>query len=136
MALTLSEINHYTNYWCKSKGISSKDLEQHPRADDLVLLIAFRDAMWNRLNKSEQGVWAGYWSSVYVKKNSLHDKGLKKLEQITITAEHRHLQNLVKQAQQRQRIRQLKANSQNPYAKPVDDMTAKDTGLSQTAPWE
>lgn len=133
LSLSTDEIRHYTNLWCKSKGISSKDLEQHPRADDLVLLIAFRDAMWDKLNKVEQGCWAGYWSSIYIKKNKLKDKALKKLEQITITATDRHLKNLVQSAQQRQRIKALR---QNPYSKPMDDIAAKDMGLAQTVPWE
>jgi len=131
--LSKKELEHYTNYWCKTKGISLKDLERHPRADDLVLLIAFRDALWPKLNKSEQSCWAGYWSSVYVKKNTLKTKALNKLEQITITATDRHLKNIIIQAQLTQRIQALK---QNPYAKSADNMTAKDADLSQSAPWD
>lgn len=131
--LTSRELTHYTNLWCREKGIHSKDLEQHPCADDVVLLLALRDAMWTKLNKSEQGCWAGYWSSVYVKKNKLKNKALKKLEQITITASDRHLREIVKQATARQRIRQLK---QNPYSKPVENIAAKDTGLTHSVPWE
>ena len=133
MALTQKEITHYTNLWCRQKGIHASDLDKHPRADDLVLLIAFRDAMWHKLNASEKGCWAGYWSSVYVKKNTLKNKALDKLEKITITASDRHLKTIVTQAQQRQYIKALR---QNPNAKPVENMTAKDTGPAQTAPWE
>jgi len=124
--LSQKEITHYTNYWCKTKGISIKDIESHPRADDIVLLIAFRDAVWNILNKAEQGSWAGYWSSVYVKKNKLKIKALKKLEQITITATNRHSRQL----------QSIKAMRQNPYAKPSAYMTAKSEGLDQSAPWD
>jgi len=131
--LSQSELTHYTNYWCKTKGISIKDIESHPRADDIVLLVAFRDEFWNKLNKFEQASWAGYWSSVYVKKNKLKKKALDKLENIIITANQRHLKNLVIQAQQRQRIKALK---QNPHAKPSVYMTAKSEGLDQSAPWD
>ena len=133
LPLSHSELAHYTNYWCKTKGISIKDIESHIRADDIVLLVAFRDAMWDKLNKSEQGSWAGYWNSVYFKKNKLKIKALKKLEQITITATNRHLKNIVYQAQQRQRIKALR---QNPNAKPSAYMTAKSEGPDQSAPWD
>jgi hypothetical protein len=132
-SLSKSEIQHYTNYWCKTKGISIKDIESHPRADDIVLLVAFRDAMWDKLNLSEQGCWAGYWNSVYKKKNKLKIKGLNKLEQITITATQRHLKNIIHQAQLRHRIKALK---QNPDSKPMDDIAAKDIGPNQSAPWD
>lgn len=125
-ALSKSELEHYTNYWCKSKGISSKDLTEHPRIDDIILLLAFREAMWIKLNKAEQGCWSGYWSSIYHKRNRLKGKALKKLEQITITAENRHTMTINK-------IKQLK---QNPHSKPVENIVAKDTGSSHSVPWE
>ena len=126
--LSHSELAHYTNYWCKCKGISIKDIESHIRADDVVLLVAFRDAMWDKLNRSEQGSWAGYWNSVYFKKNKLKNKALKKLEQITITATDR----LHKLQTQRQRIKALR---QNPI-KNLRDMTAKAAEPTQTVTWE
>jgi len=132
-SLTVSELNHYTNLWCRERGIHASDLEKHPRADDIVLLLRFREELWHKLNKNEQSCWAGYWSSIYVKKNKLKLKALKKLEQITITATDRHLKQIIHTAQLRQKIKQLK---QNPYSKPVDDIAAKDTGLTQTVPWE
>lgn len=131
--LTKSELEHYTNYWCKTKGISSRDLEQHPQMDDVVLMLRWRDAMWDKLNKSEQAVWGAYWNTVYHKRRPIHKKALTKLEQITITASDRHLKNLVTMAQTKQKIKALR---QNPYSKPADDMTAKDAGLTQTVPWE
>lgn len=131
--LSKDELRHYTNYWCRTKGISSRDLAEHPQADDVILMLQWRDAMWHKLNPSEQAVWGAYWNTVYHKRRALHKKALTKLEQITITATDRHLQELVKQAQQRQRI---KALQQNPYSKPADNMTAKDVGLAQTVPWE
>jgi hypothetical protein len=130
------EQSQLVGYWSKTKGITQKDFEQHPRIDDIILLIRFRDALWSRLNQSERGCWAGYWSSVYVKKNKLKTKALKKLEQITITAEQRHLQNIIHQAKQTQQIRSLRQRSQNPDSKSSAYMTAKSEEPAQTAPWE
>lgn len=131
--LSANELNHYTNLWCRERGIHSKDLEKHPRADDIVLLLRFREELWHKLNRSEQGCWAGYWSSVYKKRNALKSKALNKLEQITITANDRHLKALINKAKQRQKIRQLR---QNPYSKSTDNIAAKDVEISQTVPWE
>ena len=122
-------IEYYTNYWCKTKGISKKDLESHPQIDDVILMLRFRDSLWSNMNASEQGIWAAYWSRVYHKRRALHNKALKKLEQITITATDRLLQL----QNQRQRIKALR---QNPIHKPADNMTAKDVGPSQTVSWE
>lgn len=131
--LSISELNHYTNLWCREKGIHAIDLEKHPQADDIVLMLKWREEMWHKLNKSEQAVWGAYWNHVYFKKFPLHKKALKKFEQITITASDRHLKELIIKAEQRQRIKALR---QNPYSKPADNMTAKDVGLLQTVPWE
>lgn len=122
-------LEYYTNYWCRSKGISKKDLESHAQIDDVILMLRFRDNLWTILNQSEQAIWGAYWNTVYHKRRPLHNKALKKLEQITITATDR----LHKLQAQRQRIKALR---QNPNAKPADNMTAKDVGPSQTVPWE
>lgn len=123
-------------YWAKTRGITQKDFEGHARIDDVILLLQFRDAMWHKLNLSERGVWAGYWNSIYCNKNKLKIKALKKLEQITITAEQRHLANLIKQAEQRQHIRLIRQQSQNPYSKSSAYMTAKTEGPDQSVPWD
>lgn len=130
------EQSQLVGYWAKTKGITQKDFEQHPRIDDLILLISFRDQLWTKLNLSERGTWAGYWSSIYIKKNKLSYKALKKLEQITITATDRHLKNIIKQAQQKQLIRQRRQQTQNPYAKSSAYMTAKSEELDQSVPWD
>lgn len=131
--LTKSELTHYTNLWCRQKGIHSSDLDNHPQVDDVVLMLKWRDAMWIKLNASEKAVWGAYWSIVYHKQRPIHKKALRKLEQITITASDRHLKASIKLAQQKQRIKALR---QNPYSKPADNIVAKDAGLAQTVPWE
>ena len=127
--LSRSEISHYTNLWCRQRGIHARDLESHPRADEVVALLRWRELMWSKLNSAEQGVWAGYWSSIYHKKNRLSAKAIKKLETITSTADHRYLEQQIQKAK-------IRALRQNPNSKPAYDMTAKDVGLSQTVPWE
>lgn len=103
--LSKSEITHYTNMWCRSKGISVKDLESHPQADDLVLLINIREATWHMLNQQEQGVWAALWGWVYTKGYSLKQKHIKKLETITYQSLTRHKQ--LEQARSKIRVRRL-----------------------------
>ena len=125
---TNSEIKFFTNYWCKTKGIHSRDLENHPQADDVVLMLKWRDDLWQLLNKSEQAIWGAYWNVVYHKRRKLTFKALTKLEKITINAIGR--QQAV--TTQRQRIKSLR---QNPYAKPADDMTAKTVGSTHNASW-
>ena len=105
LPLSQSEITHYTNLWCRSKGISAKDLEKHPQADDLVLLINIREATWHMLNSQEQGVWAAYWGWVYTKKFSLKNKHIKKLEAITYQALARY--NNLEQARKKIKVRRL-----------------------------
>jgi hypothetical protein len=103
--LSINEINHYTNLWCREKGIHAKDLEEHPQADDVVLLINFRDAFWNIMTPAEQGVWAAYWGWTYSKALSLKKKHLKKLENIGNSLAFRQQQ----QAQRLEKIKVLRA---------------------------
>jgi hypothetical protein len=108
--LTQSELKtYYTNVWCKEKGITAKDLGQHPQADDVVLLVKWREEMWIKLTKKEQGAWAAFWSWTYHNKYPLKRKHLIKLEKITLEAVDRHLKNSIIQSQQRQKIRQLRS---------------------------
>jgi hypothetical protein len=84
-------------------------LARHPQADDIVLLLKWRDEMWTKLTKKEQGAWAAFWSWTYHNKYPLKQKHLTKLETITIQATDRHLKSLVIKAEQKQKIRQLRS---------------------------
>lgn len=106
--LSKSEITYYTNYWCKSKGISAKDLEAHPQIDDVVLLINYRDSMWSKLNKSEQAHWGAVWDWCYHRKFALKKKHLKKFESIIQEANQRHTEKLNKILKARNKIFQLR----------------------------
>jgi hypothetical protein len=105
--LSNSEKAHYTNLWCREKGIHAKDLENHPQADDVVLLIKFREAFWYSMERSEQGVWAAYWSWTYTKALSLKQKHLKKLESIGNAVAFRQ----EKQAQRQATIKSFRAKA-------------------------
>jgi hypothetical protein len=75
-------IQHETNYWCRTKGIHNKDLESHPQADDVVLLIVFREEYFTKLTYTEQAQFNGIWRRVYTLKLSLLTKHLRQLEKI------------------------------------------------------
>jgi hypothetical protein len=83
-------IQGVTNYWCRMKGIHSRDLDSHPQIDDVMLLLKYRDGMWIKLNTSEQAHWGAIWDWTYHRKLPLKTKHLAKLELITIQAEQRH----------------------------------------------
>lgn len=101
-------IQHFTNYWCRTKGIKYKDYETHPQIDDVHLLMKWRDEMWSKLTKAEQSFWGAIWSYVYHKKYPLKNKHLEKMAELTITANDRHLKNIVKMAKQRQKIKDIR----------------------------
>ena len=97
--LSTKEKNHYTNLWCRSMGMKSKDLGcgierkddgtydtnqlAHPHIDDVILLIKFHQANWQYMTKSECGVWAAYWSWCYHNQVAIKAKWFKRLEHIT-----------------------------------------------------
>jgi hypothetical protein len=97
-----------TNYWCRSKGIKSEDLDTHPQIDDVMLLLKYRDGMWIKLNTSEQAHWGAIWDWTYHRKYPLKNKHLAKLELITIQAEQRHANKMAQINKARQKIRSLR----------------------------
>ena len=97
-----------TNYWCRTKGIHSSDLDTHPQIEDVMILLKYRDAMWQKLNKSEQAHWGAIWDWTYHRKYPLKNKHISKLELITLQAEQRHVNQLIEAAKARQKIRQLR----------------------------
>ena len=83
LPLTNREKAHYTNWWCRSIGIRSNDIDSHPQIDDVILLIRWHQECWLDSSKIERGIWSGYWSAVYHKQLPLKAKALKKLEAAT-----------------------------------------------------
>lgn len=107
LSLTRDEIRHYTNYWCKTQGIKSRDLDSHPKIDDVIFLMKFRDRLWTLMSSREQGVWAAYWRQVYHDKMKLHKKAISKFEHIAISTQHREQALKIKI----EKIRQLSAKA-------------------------
>ena len=105
MILSPTETIHYTNYWCKSKGIRADDLILHKQVDDVVLLVKYRDAMWSVLNKSEQAHWGAVWSWCYHHKFPLKKKHLAKLALITAQATSRQEEKQIKIIKARKKIK-------------------------------
>jgi hypothetical protein len=83
LPLTNYELTHYTNMWCRSVGIKSRDLTKHPQIDDVIILVKFHQEFWFDLDSQQRGVWAALWSWVYHKQFSLKAKHLNKLANIT-----------------------------------------------------
>lgn len=138
--LSKTELNHYTNLWCRQRGIHARDLESHPRADDVVLLLNFRQELWNDITYSNQRTWDAYWGWVYTQKKPLRDKHLTKLKHIAINGMNTRKFKQLKARELRQRIYQLRQHK-NPTALgqnkiSADDMTAKDAGSTQSVPWD
>ena len=103
-SLTQSEITHYTNLWCRSKGISASDLENHKQIDDVMLLLHIHDEFSKDFTKSEQATWGQKWGWCYNRQLPLKKKYKQALETIC-------LQVLVRrQAKQqaRDKIKQLR----------------------------
>lgn len=68
--------------WLRGHGITLQDLDNHPRIDDVILLINIRQSLWTVMTKEEQASWGGYWNSVCYNKNKLKLKALKLFENI------------------------------------------------------
>lgn len=111
--LTKSELIHFTNRWCRSNGISLRDLTNHPQIEDVVLLVNFRNEFWRDMTASEQGTWSAYWSLVYHKQFTIKQAHLGKLETIARSCEFiRQKQAERKATIQAMRTRQI-AKAQN-----------------------
>jgi len=107
--LSPRQVVRYTNQWCRQRGITPEDLEAHPQADDVVLLIQFREEFWSDMDKSEQGYWSAYWNRVYHKHFPLKAPFYRQLEIITQSVIFkRH-----KQAQRRATIQAIRAKAKN-----------------------
>lgn len=104
MAIEIStkEKIHFTNQWCKSIGIKSRDLDSHPTIDDCIFLINFRTEIWQYLDRSEQATWGAYWNTVYHKQKNLGNKAYQKFKIIAESA-------LFKQEKQQLRLATIKA---------------------------
>lgn len=93
LPLTAKEKTHYTNWWCRTIGIKSRDLDNHPQIDDAIRLIQFRDTLWYWMSASERGEWAAMWNRVYHNQYPLKAQHWNRLESITLSSMYRQEQN-------------------------------------------
>ena len=90
--LSSFEKTHYTNWWCRSIGIKSRDIDNHPRIDDAIILLNIRNEFWYYFSASDRGVWAAYWKKVYHLQFGLNKKALIKITNIVNNGIYRQQQ--------------------------------------------
>jgi GTPase involved in cell partitioning and DNA repair len=76
------ELEHLTNYWCKTLGIKAEDLTRHPQIDDVILLIKFIQEYEKELTPKQRVYVYIMWDWCYKKYNPLSKKYLKALTKI------------------------------------------------------
>jgi hypothetical protein len=118
--LSKSQLTQYTTLWCLEHGIKPRDLgcgtvitedgtarpyqNAHPAIDDVIILIKLKEEFWNVWDKSERGIWSGFWSSAYHHGFAFKAKALKKIETLANSGTYKQQQQKLKQ----QKIRQLR----------------------------
>jgi len=106
-----SELEHLTNYWCKTLGIKSEDLSRHPCIDDVIILIKVIQEYEKEFTPKQRIYVFIIWDACYIKCKPLSKKYLKALNKII----HRlqQVRNLKAKAtkQARQKIKALYHNS-------------------------
>lgn len=77
-----TEQDQMIDRWCLRKGIRRRDLERHPRLDDVILLLRIRQeyATELRSNRRLLGTLDAYWGMVYKEQKTLQSKSYIKLE--------------------------------------------------------
>ncbi len=105
--------NWSIDFWLREHGVKSRDLESHPRIDDMIVLLQLRNELWDRMTQPERNTWGAYWGLVFQKQYPLNQKFWKKFTGITRSIDHRQQ----RQQQARQRIRTLKDMDHNSEAK-------------------
>ena len=103
---TIRQANIETYRFLKRRGITSQDIESHPRADDVVLLTAIKDHYHQDMNPSQLSTWAAYWSTVYFKKNALKPKALTKLKEIVLDIEYK---KFIEEENRRDQLKKIRA---------------------------
>lgn len=107
--LSHSEINHYTNYWCRKMGFKAKDLTTHPQWDDVSLLVNWTNEFWDCPKFWKKDI-EKMWQWCYHNKLPLNKKHIKALTKIT--------QGIIAWRNKRQQqITKIKAQRQNPKLK-------------------
>jgi hypothetical protein len=85
-------------HWCKRRGITPRDLFNHPRIKDVQFLIEFRDEFHNELKQSASylATYNAYWGIVYAQQKRLKPKAFAKFEKVTLGCLDIRKQNQIK----------------------------------------
>lgn len=114
--------------WCLRKGIRRRDLEQHPRWDDIILLMRIRQeyATELRSDRSLLGTLDAYWGMVYSERKLLKSRSYIKLEILVEQLEKVRQREALK----RQIIQAMRGVGQKQNT--GQDMTAKGPNLPKS----
>jgi hypothetical protein len=102
------ELEHLTNYWCKTLGIHSQDLTRHHCIDDVILLIKFIDEYSQEFKAKHRVQIHIMWDLCYNKQKSLTNHQLKQLLGIGNKLEHIRSIKAASNNQSRQKIKALR----------------------------
>ena len=106
--LSKSEITHYTNLWCRQQGFKSRDLDQHPQMDDVVLLVQIIQEYIKETSKAQRIQLLLLWQRVYERAQPLKPKHYQSLERLVLRLEQWRYHRQQRQHLLRQRIKALK----------------------------
>lgn len=100
------EIEHLTRYWCRTLGIHSKDIDQHPQIDDVIILIKVLKEYLNELQDSKRLHLAILWDWVYKQKKALTQRQCKQLTRLIYRLEATRYHKKLRLDKKRRKIRQ------------------------------
>ena len=103
-----NELQHITNYWCRTVGIHYADLLQHPQIDDAIILIKFINEYQKEFKAKQRIEVYIYWDWCYTKRRPLKQRHLKNILHIGNRLEHIRAIKAKARSQTRQRIKALR----------------------------
>jgi len=80
----------------------------HPAIDDVIILIKFRDAFWQYMNKSQKKSWESWWKWAYTLKKPSRQKHLTKMASMAVDIDNTTLFLNIKRQAQREKIKTLR----------------------------
>ena len=90
-------------YWVKQFGITSKDLNNHPQIEDLMLLIRWKAEFYHDSKSKHKRFFENTWNWVYYNKRALKEKQLSSLGYFA-EGIIRHRQNIHNKTQAQRQI--------------------------------
>jgi hypothetical protein len=100
-----------TNYWCRTLGIHSRDLDTHPQIDDVIILINFIQEYEKEFTPKQRILVYIIWDWCYSKRKPLTRKYLKALEKTIYKLQQIRNLKLKATVKARNKIKALYRNS-------------------------